>query len=130
MMQAGLRLMLPRRTGAIVNTASTAALRAAKGYAPYTAAKGGLVALTALAGAEYAEHGIRINAIAPGSFNTSIRTATDEELTRRASTIPMGRFGEPREVAALARFLVSDDAAYITGQTYVIDGGATITMPV
>ena len=128
--RAALQRMLPRRSGAIVSISSAAAYVTIPGRGPYSAAKGAISAITRTMAAEYAEVGIRINAVAPGS----IRTPLIEQGIRDGSIvlesllteIPMRRQGTPEEIAAVVRFLASPDASYITGQTLVVDGGWTV----
>jgi 3-oxoacyl-[acyl-carrier protein] reductase len=125
--RAALQRMVPRRSGAIVSIASVAAIVSIPGRGPYSAAKGAITSITRTMAAEYAEVGIRVNAVAPGS----IRTALVEQGIRDGSIvlegllseIPMRRQGTPEEVAAVVRFLAGPDASYITGQTIVVDGG-------
>lgn len=122
-----LRRMLPHRSGCVVSIASVAALVTIPGRGPYSAAKGGIVALTRTMAAEYAEAGIRVNAVAPGSVRTKLieQGIADGsiDLTGLLSEIPMRRQAAPSEIAAVVRFLASEDASYITGQTIVVDGG-------
>jgi glucose 1-dehydrogenase len=95
-------------------------------YATYTASKGGMRMLTRTVCQELAPHGITVNDIAPGAIATPInkRTLGDGELLHALQdVIPVGRLGEPDEVASVAVFLASDEAAYVTGSTYYIDGG-------
>ncbi len=127
--RTALARMLPKRAGAIVSISSTTAFVAVPGRGPYTAAKGGIVALTRTMAAEYAETGIRINAVAPGSVLTKlVQQGIDDgsiDFASLMSEIPMRRPGRPEEIAAVVRFLASADASYITGQTIVVDGGWT-----
>jgi NAD(P)-dependent dehydrogenase (short-subunit alcohol dehydrogenase family) len=112
--------------GAIVNMTSINAVVAIPNQVPYCAAKGGLAQLTKVMALSLAPYGIRVNAIGPGSIMTDILKgiATDREAKRRLlSRTPLGRVGEPEEVAAIAAFLASKDASYITGETIYPDGG-------
>jgi NAD(P)-dependent dehydrogenase (short-subunit alcohol dehydrogenase family) len=112
--------------GAIVNVASVESFTALPGHAAYTASKAGLLMLTKAFALELAEHGIRVNAIAPGVTSTgmNVELRRDPERAQRLlEPIPMGRFAEPREQAAAIAFLASDDASYITGATLAVDGG-------
>ncbi len=118
--------MMRRRRGRIVNLSSVAALRGLPGQAAYAAAKAGLIGFTKALARELARFGITVNAVAPGYVGTEMVAALPakrrQEIDRE---IPLGRFGQPEEVAALVRFLCSTEAAYITGQVLAIDGGLT-----
>lgn len=123
---AGLRLMLESGGGAVVNTASLAGLRATPLTSGYVASKGAVVQLTKAAALEYAKDGIRVNAIAPGVVNTAILQAWDDEnLSRILESVPMGRGGEPEELANVVAFLASDEASFVSGQIWAADGGRT-----
>jgi NAD(P)-dependent dehydrogenase (short-subunit alcohol dehydrogenase family) len=111
--------MLANGGGAIVNMASTAGLGSAPGLASYVAAKHGVVGLTKAAANDYADKGIRINALAPGPIFTDTRM--DPQQVGR--WVPMQRMGRPEEVAVVAVWLCSDDASYITGAILPVDGG-------
>ncbi len=117
--------MLERRGGAIVNVGSLAGMRHLEGMAAYSSAKGGLFAQTRALAREWAPHGVRVNAVAPGYVATSGWDAfdRDEVVAASALTIPLGRWATPEEVAGPVAFLASDAAAYITGTTLIIDGG-------
>lgn len=127
-MQAAMRPMLQARAGRIINIASVSALRGGRGQANYAAAKSGVVGLTRAAALEVAERGIQINAVLPGFIDTDMtarvqRQGGDQILAR----IPMGRFGTPDDITGMVLFLCSDDARYITGQSFVVDGGIAVS---
>ena len=114
------------RPGAIINMSSVNAVFALPDHVAYTVAKGGLAQLTKAMALALAPNGIRVNAIGPGSIMTEMleKVATDKEVSNRIlSRTPIGRFGEPSEVAAIAAFLASDESSYITGTTIYADGG-------
>lgn len=118
------RGMVRQRAGRIVYISSDAALLGDLMRSAYSASKAGLLGLTRTAAREFAASGITVNAVAPGIIMTDMTADIPE--TRRAkqlAAIPLGRFGRPEEVAGVVRFLVSDDAAWITGQTLCVDGG-------
>jgi NAD(P)-dependent dehydrogenase (short-subunit alcohol dehydrogenase family) len=119
--------MLVAGRGAIVNTSSVGGLVALPGSAPYTAAKHGVIGLTKVAALDYAPHGVRINAICPGVIDTPmvarlIAERPEIEAEMRAGE-PIGRFGQPEEVAAAVVWLCSDAASFVTGVALPIDGG-------
>lgn len=121
-----LKFMSRQRYGRIVNISSVIGLRGNAGQANYAASKAGLIALTKSAAKEFARRGITVNAIAPGFIQTSM---TQELLSIRKdllNQIPLGRAGKPEEVAGLVSYLVSEDVAYITGETVRIDGGMSM----
>jgi glucose 1-dehydrogenase len=114
------------RPGAIVNMSSINAVFAIANQVPYSISKGGVSQLTKVMALSLAPHGIRVNAIGPGSIMTDMLKAVNSDPAARAKVLsrtPMGRVGEPSEIAAVAAFLASDDASYITGQTIYADGG-------
>jgi NAD(P)-dependent dehydrogenase (short-subunit alcohol dehydrogenase family) len=115
--------------GAIVNTASfVAVLGAATPQVAYTASKGAVLALTRELAVVHARENIRVNALCPGPLKTEMLMKfldTDEKQQRRLVHIPIGRFGEAKEIARAALFLVSDDASYVTGTEFLVDGGIT-----
>lgn len=119
--------LIEKTGGAVVNLVSVAAERGVPMRAPYSASKAAVIALTRAAAVEWADRGIRVNAVGPGYVATELiadfvksgRMAAEPILER----IPMGRFAEPAEVARAIRFLASDEASYITGQVLFVDGG-------
>jgi 3-oxoacyl-[acyl-carrier protein] reductase len=113
--------MAQRRFGRVINIASISGVMGNRGQVNYSAAKAGLIGATKALAREVAKRGITVNALAPGLIETEmIESANVEEILKH---IPMGRIGKPDEVAALAVFLASDSAAYITGQVIGIAGG-------
>jgi NAD(P)-dependent dehydrogenase (short-subunit alcohol dehydrogenase family) len=118
--------MLKSGGGAIVNMASQGAILGVPNYAAYGAAKGGVVALTRAAAAEYAAEGIRVNAVSPGAIETELwANAPAGMLEQVAAGIPMQRVGQPQDIAAAVIWLCSDAAGFVTGQNLSIDGGYT-----
>lgn len=116
--------------GAIINATSVLAIMGTKGRDAYTAAKGGIISLTRSMAVEYAEHGIRVNAVAPGVTTTErVRKRLEESNPGPMSTAARSLLGtvEPREIAYAVLFLASDEAKKITGQTIVVDAGLTIS---
>ena len=126
--RAALRYMVAQQSGSIINTASfVAVLGSATSQISYTASKGGVLAMSRELGVQFARQGIRVNALCPGPVNTPLLQelfAKDEERAqRRLVHIPTGRFAEPEELAAAVAFLASDDSSFITGSTFLVDGG-------
>jgi NAD(P)-dependent dehydrogenase (short-subunit alcohol dehydrogenase family) len=116
--------------GSIINTASfVAVMGAATSQISYTASKGGVLAMSRELGVQFAREGIRVNALCPGPVDTPLLrelfSKDPERAARRLVHIPMGRFGEPQEIANGALFLASDEASWMTGQSLIIDGGIT-----
>ena len=115
--------------GTIINTASfVALLGAATPQLAYTASKGGVLAMTRELSVIHARENIRVNALCPGPLHTELLMKfldTDEKKQRRLVHIPMGRFGEAKEMARAALYLASDDSSYVTGSTFTVDGGIT-----
>ena len=128
--KAVLPYMLERKKGSIIITASfVATLAAATSQISYTASKGGVLAMTRELGVQFAREGVRVNALSPGPVATPLLMelfAKDEERAqRRLVHVPMGRFGQPEEMAAAVAFLASDDASFITASNFLVDGGIT-----
>ncbi|MCQ2510732.1 MAG: 3-oxoacyl-[acyl-carrier-protein] reductase [Lachnospiraceae bacterium] len=118
------RQMLKQRSGRIVNLSSVVALRGNAGQVNYSASKAGIIGLTKSAAKELASRGITINAVAPGFIETEMTAVLSEEVKKSSlENIPLGRMGQPEDIAGAVAFLVSDAAAYITGQVLCVDGG-------
>jgi NAD(P)-dependent dehydrogenase (short-subunit alcohol dehydrogenase family) len=122
-------VMVKQKTGNIINITSIAGIEAVPSFVAYGAAKAGVVNLTKTLAIELASHHIRVNAIAPGFIKTplmiKVAPETSEFRQGQLKRIPLGRFGEPEDIALLAIFLASDASAYITGETIVASGGLT-----
>lgn len=112
--------------GAIINMSSVNAVFALANQVPYSISKGGIAQLTRVMALSLAPYGIRVNAVGPGSILTEMLQAVNSDAAARSrllSRTPLGRLGEPAEIAAVVAFLASDDASYVTGQTVYADGG-------
>jgi NAD(P)-dependent dehydrogenase (short-subunit alcohol dehydrogenase family) len=126
--KAALPYMLEQKRGSIINTASfVAVMGAATSQISYSASKGGVLSMTRELGVEFARQGVRVNALCPGPVNTPLLKelfAKDEErAARRLVHVPMGRFGEPEEMANAVLFLASDESSFMTASTFLVDGG-------
>lgn len=120
--------MLEQGRGSIINTASfVAVMGAATSQIAYSASKGGVLSMSRELGVQFAKQGIRVNALCPGPVNTPLLqelfAADEERAQRRLVHVPMGRFGEPEEMAAAVAFLASDDSSFMTASTFLVDGG-------
>ena len=116
--------MMKQRSGAIVNVASVIGLIGNAGQCNYAASKAGVIALTKSTAKELGSRGVRANAVAPGFIRTKMTENLPEDIrTKMLEAIPMGRFGEPEDVAKAVLFLASEDASYITGQVLTVCGG-------
>jgi NAD(P)-dependent dehydrogenase (short-subunit alcohol dehydrogenase family) len=116
--------------GSVINVSSVAGLVGLQNMAAYSAAKGAIISLTRSMAADFAQYNIRVNCVAPGTAMTPlgkrlIENDTPEELAQRLSRYPLGRFGEPEEIARSVLYLASDDSSYTTGTCLVMDGGLT-----
>lgn len=127
--RCALEVMVPRRKGAIINTGSVSGLAADYGLGAYNAIKAGVINLTRATAIEYARKGIRCNAVCPGAIMTppimKMRSSIPELAKTTEQAIPMGRYGEPIEIANVVLFLASEEASYVNGAFIVADGGLT-----
>jgi NAD(P)-dependent dehydrogenase (short-subunit alcohol dehydrogenase family) len=126
--KAALPYMLDQKKGSIINTASfVAVMGAATSQISYSASKGGVLSMSRELGVQFARDGVRVNALCPGPVNTPLLQelfASDpERAARRLVHVPMGRFGEPEEMANAVLFLASDESSFITAATFLVDGG-------
>ncbi len=118
------RPMMKQRSGRIINISSVVAALGNAGQANYVAAKAGVIGLTKSVAREFASRGITVNAVAPGFIETDMTSKLSEEIQAGLMTqIPLQRLGKPEDIAHMVRFLASEQASYITGQTFHVDGG-------
>ena len=124
--------MISQRKGSIINIASLLSEVGIPTLAPYAASKAGVVGLTRVLAAEWGPYGVRVNAIGPGYFRTRMteKLFSDQAWVERLLTqVPLGRPGEPQDLAGVAVFLASDASAYLTGQVIYVDGGYLCARP-
>lgn len=125
--RCALEVMVAQRKGAIINTGSVSGIAGDYGLGAYNAIKAGVINLTRATAIEYARKGIRCNAVCPGAIATppiqKSRRANPELAARTEQAIPMGRYGEPSEIANVVLFLASDESSYVNGTCIVADGG-------
>lgn len=130
------RVMVPKKKGAIVCTASVAGIRSGAGGAPYSASKAGVISLAQTSANLLAGTGVRVNAICPGIIETGMTKPIFDHAKSRGTEgkigqlNPLKRYGHPEEIAAMALFLASDEASYVNGQAFAVDGGLSSSHPV
>ena len=122
--RAVVRGMMRRRSGAIVNVSSVVGLRGNPGQTNYSASKAGIIGFTKALARELGSRGVRANVVAPGYVSTRLTEVIADELKEQMlAATPLGRFGDPEDIAAAVRFLCSDEASFITGEVLLVDGG-------
>lgn len=126
MCKAVITHFMQRKSGVIINIASTAGIMGQSGQTNYCASKGAIIAFTKSLARELGSYGIRVNALAPGFVETAMFSKVPFEMRNEyKKLIPLGRIAKPEEIAEVIYFLASDSASYITGQTIIVDGGLT-----
>jgi 3-oxoacyl-[acyl-carrier protein] reductase len=122
--RAAVRGMMRRRSGSIVNISSIVGLRGNPGQTNYSASKAGIIGFTKALARELGSRGVRANVVAPGYVSTRLTDVIADELKEQMlAATPLGRFGDPEDIAAAVRFLCSDEASFITGEVLLVDGG-------
>jgi 3-oxoacyl-[acyl-carrier protein] reductase len=118
------RIMLRRRSGRIIQISSISGVRGNPGQANYAAAKAGMIGFGKSLAREFAKRGITVNTVAPGFIKTDMTEVLSDSVTEAIlGQIPLKRLGEPEDIANMVTFLASEEAGYITGQTFTVDGG-------
>lgn len=127
---AGIREAAKRMSagGSIINTASLSGIRGTPGWGEYAMSKAAVVAATQTAALEFGGQGLRVNCVCPGGVRTPLAVEVNGDALDKAMSVlaPLGRIGEPDEIAAMIHFLASDDASYVTGQAFLVDGGWSV----
>ena len=124
--RAALRYMIPRKTGVIISLGSISGKEGNANMAPYSVSKAGVICFTKALAREVLEAGIRVNCVAPALIDSPILQGMDQDrVDFLTSKIPLGRLGRPEEVAATVLFLASEESSFVTGATFVVDGGIT-----
>ena len=122
--KAATRTMVKQRSGRIINITSVSGVMGNAGQANYSASKAGMIGLTKSMARELASRNITVNAVAPGFIETEMTAVLSDTVKEAAvKQIPVGRFGQPEDIANMVKYLASDEAAYVTGQVICVDGG-------